>query len=40
MNQSMLVNAVALAATLATGAAQAQSDTLKKIKDSGSVRCV
>jgi len=37
MNQSMLVNAVALAAALAAGAAQAQSDTLKKIKDSGSV---
>jgi glutamate/aspartate transport system substrate-binding protein len=36
MKQSMLVNAVALAAALvATGAAQA--DTLKKIKDSGSV---
>ena len=38
MKQSMLVNAVALAAALvASGAAQAQADTLKKIKDSGSV---
>jgi glutamate/aspartate transport system substrate-binding protein len=38
MKQSMLVNAAVLAAALAaTGAAQAQSDTLKKIKDSGSV---
>ena len=38
MKKSMLVNALALAgAVLATGAAQAQSDTLKKIKDSGSV---
>ena len=38
MKQSMLVNAAILAAALAaTGAAQAQSDTLKKIKDSGSV---
>lgn len=38
MKQSMLVNAAVLAAALAaTGAVQAQSDTLKKIKDSGSV---
>jgi glutamate/aspartate transport system substrate-binding protein len=38
MKQSMLVNAAVLAAALAaTGAAHAQSDTLKKIKDSGSV---
>jgi len=38
MKKSMLVNALALAGALAaTGAAQAQSDTLKKIKDSGSV---
>jgi glutamate/aspartate transport system substrate-binding protein len=38
MNKSMLVNAVTLAAALvAAGTAQAQSDTLKKIKDSGSV---
>ena len=38
MKKSMLVNALALAGALvATGAAQAQSDTLKTIKDSGSV---
>jgi glutamate/aspartate transport system substrate-binding protein len=38
MKKSMRVNALALVAVLAaTGAAQAQSDTLKKIKDSGSV---
>jgi glutamate/aspartate transport system substrate-binding protein len=38
MKKSMIVNGVALAAALvAAGAAQAQSDTLKKIKDSGSV---
>ena len=38
MKKSMLVNAVAVAAALcAVGAVQAQSDTLKKIKDSGSV---
>jgi len=38
MKKSMRVNALALVTALvATGAAQAQSDTLKKIKDSGSV---
>lgn len=38
MKKSMLVNAVAVAAALcAFGSAHAQSDTLKKIKDSGSV---
>ena len=36
MNKSLLIHTLALAALAATGAAQAQ-DTLKKIKDSGSV---
>ncbi|MBL8301166.1 MAG: amino acid ABC transporter substrate-binding protein, partial [Ideonella sp.] len=35
MNKSMVLNTLALAALVATGAAQA--DTLKKIKDTGSV---